>query len=109
LSSLDGFNLDTVCSCQEGSADQCIYRLKGELLEIEDSGEAEAEEFFQREIEIARKHSDRASELQATTSLAKLLRNTGRRAEARIMPAKIYNWFIEGFDTANLKQAKALL
>jgi len=48
-------------------------------------------------------------ELRATTSLARLLRDTGRGGEARAMLSEIYNWFTEGFDTADLKDAKALL
>ena len=48
-------------------------------------------------------------ELRATTSLARLLAKQGRRDEARAMLAEIYNWFTEGFDTADLKDAKALL
>jgi predicted ATPase len=48
-------------------------------------------------------------ELRATTSLARLLRDTNRRDEARGMLAEIYNWFTEGLDTADLKDAKALL
>ncbi len=48
-------------------------------------------------------------ELRATVSLARLLRDTNRRDEARAMLADIYNWFTEGFDTADLKDAKALL
>ena len=51
----------------------------------------------------------KAYELRATTSLARLLRDKGRREEARAMLADIYNWFTEGFDTADLKDAKALL
>ena len=51
----------------------------------------------------------KAWELRATMSLARLLRDTGRRDEARTMLADIYNWFTEGFDTADLKDAKALL
>ena len=51
----------------------------------------------------------KAWELCATTSLARLLRDTGRRDEARTMLAEIYDWFTEGFDTADLKEAKALL
>ena len=47
--------------------------------------------------------------LAATTSLARLLRDTNRRDEARAMLADIYNWFTEGFDTADLKDAKSLL
>ena len=48
-------------------------------------------------------------ENRATTSLARLLRDTNRRDEARAMLAEIYNWFTEGFDTADLKDARALL
>ena len=48
-------------------------------------------------------------ELRASVSLARLLRDTGRRDEARASLAEIYNWFTEGFDTADLKDAKALL
>jgi predicted ATPase len=50
----------------------------------------------------------KALELRATMSLARLLRDTGRRHEARTMLGEIYNWFTEGFDTADLKDAKAL-
>jgi predicted ATPase len=48
-------------------------------------------------------------ELRATTSLARLLTKQGRREEARTMLAEIYNWFTEGFDTTDLRDAKALL
>ena len=51
----------------------------------------------------------KAWELRAATSLARLLRDTGRRDEASTMLAEIYNWFTEGFDTPDLKDAKALL
>ncbi|MBV8137501.1 MAG: hypothetical protein JO121_18010 [Deltaproteobacteria bacterium] len=51
----------------------------------------------------------KAFELRATTSLARLLRDTNRSDEARAMLADIYNWFTEGFDNADLKDAKALL
>ena len=51
----------------------------------------------------------KAWELRAATSLVRLLRDTGRRDEARPLLADIYNWFTEGFDTADLKEAKALL
>ena len=70
---------------------------------------AEAEGCFRTPIEIARGQSARMAESRATTSLARLLRGTGRRDEARTMLAEIYGWFTEGFDTADLKDAKALL
>jgi len=87
-----------------------IHRLKGELLLREDhSSPAEAQRCFQRAIEIARKQSAKSWELRATTSLARLLARQGRRDEARATLAEIYGWFTEGFDTADLKDAKALL
>jgi adenylate cyclase len=87
-----------------------IHRLNGELLlKQSDSNAAKAQECFQRAIEIARIQSAKSLELRATTSLAQLLRDTGRRDEARTMLAEIYGWFTEGFDTADLKDAKALL
>jgi predicted ATPase len=86
------------------------HRLKGELLlKQDDSNAAEAQNCFARAIEIARRQSAKSWELRATMSLARLLAKQGRRDEARTMLAEIYNWFTEGFDTADLKDAKALL
>jgi len=86
------------------------YRLKGELL-LKQSGSniEEVKTCFRRAIEIARKQSAKSWELRATMSLARLLTTQGRRDEARKMLAEIYNWFTEGFETADLKDAKALL
>jgi predicted ATPase len=87
-----------------------IHRLKGELLlKQNNSSTAEAQSCFQRAIEIARKQSAKSWELRATMSLARLFAKQGRRDEARTMLAEIYGWFTEGFDTADLKDAKALL
>ena len=86
------------------------YRVKGELLvRQDDSDAAEAQKCFERALEIARQRNARSYELRATMSLARLLTKQGRRDEARTMLADIYNWFTEGFDTADLKDAKALL
>jgi predicted ATPase len=60
-------------------------------------------------IEVARRQAGKSLELRATVNLARLLRNSGRRDEARTMLADIYNWFTEGFATVDLKDAKALL
>jgi predicted ATPase len=68
-----------------------------------------AELCFRTAIEIARRQSARSPELRATTSLARLLNEQGRRDEARAMLTEIYGWFTEGFDTVDLKDAKALL
>jgi predicted ATPase len=87
-----------------------LYRLKGELLVRRDSSHTtEAQTCFARAVEIARQQSARSLELRATMSLARLLCDTNRRDEARAMLADIYNWFTEGFDTADLKDAKVLL
>jgi predicted ATPase len=71
--------------------------------------EEEADVCFRRAIEFARRQQAKSLELRATTSLAHLLASQGRRDEARSTLAEIYNWFTEGFDTADLKDAKALL
>ena len=87
-----------------------IHRLKGELLRRRNESNAgQAQKCFERAIEVARKQSAKSSELRATMSLARLLRDTGRRDEARAMLAEIYGWFTEGFDTLDLKEVKALL
>jgi predicted ATPase len=87
-----------------------LHDVKGELLLAHNPSDvAEAEQCFRAAIEIARRQSARMAELRATTSLAQLLARQGRRDEARAMLAEIYGWFTEGFDTADLKEAKALL
>ena len=87
-----------------------VYRLKGELLLLQSSeAQSEAEGCFREAIDIARRQQAKSWELRATMSLARLLRNTNRRDEARRMLTGIYGWFTEGFDTADLKDAKAVL
>jgi len=87
-----------------------MHRLKGELLLKQDASNAvAARNRFERAVEIARRQSAKSWELRATMSLARLLASQGKRDEARTMLSEIYNWFTEGFDTADLKDAKALL
>jgi predicted ATPase len=87
-----------------------LHRLKAELLMIKDPGNiAESERCLHIAIDVARRQGARLFELRSTVSLARLLCNTIRREEARTMLGEIYNWFTEGFDTADLKEAKALL
>jgi len=87
-----------------------VHRINGELLLAQNvSAVEQAEESLRTAIEIARGQNARSWELRATTSLARLLRNTDRRDEARAVLAEIYCWFTEGFDTADLIDAKALL
>jgi class 3 adenylate cyclase/tetratricopeptide (TPR) repeat protein len=85
-----------------------MHRLKGELLLLARSTD-EAETALHEAIAVARGQEARSWELRATTSLAQLLSKQGRGDEARTMLAEIYGWFTEGFDTADLKEAKALL
>ena len=87
-----------------------LHRLKGELhLKGEDTDAKRAEDCFCTAIDVARKQDAKSWELRATISLARLLAKQDRRDEARAILAEIYNWFTEGFDTADLKDAKALL
>ena len=87
-----------------------LHRIKGSLLlELEGEYRNEAEACLERALELSRAQGARLYELRATMSLARLLDKQGKRGEARAMLAKIYNWFTEGFDTADLKEAKALL
>jgi len=73
------------------------------------SATEDAERCIRTGIEIARRQEAKSWELRATTSLARVLVRNGKPAEARTALATIYNWFTEGFDTADLKEAKALL
>ncbi len=87
-----------------------VHRLKGELLLAHRTSNADdAEKCFRTAIEIARKQHAKSWELRATTSLARLLTTQRQRDKARAILAEIYGWFTEGFDTADLKDAKALL
>jgi class 3 adenylate cyclase/tetratricopeptide (TPR) repeat protein len=84
------------------------FRLRGEL-QTKQRRRAPAEADFRTALKLARSMGAKALELRTATSLARLLGDTGRRDEAHSMLAEIYNWFTEGFDTADLKDAKALL
>jgi len=87
-----------------------LQRLKGEIfLQMPDHEEDDAEALFRTAIDIARDQEARSLELRAATSLARLWQKQGKKAEARELLAPVYDWFTEGFDTADLKDAKALL
>ena len=86
-----------------------ILRIKGETLLMRDAQNEEAEMCFRAALDVSRTQEAKWWELRATTSLARLLDKQGKRAEACAMLAEIYNWFTEGFDTADLKEAKAML
>ena len=87
-----------------------LHRLEGELLlRLDPRDEQRAEASFRRALEIARVQEAKSWELRAAMSLARLWGEQGPRAEARDLLAPVYGWFTEGFDTADLKDAKALL
>src|SRR5215467_13567362 len=87
-----------------------IHRLKGELLLARSAeNQVEAEACFHEALTIARHQQAKSLELRAAMSLARLWQQQGKRAEARALLAPVYGWFTEGFDTADLQDAKALL
>ena len=87
-----------------------IYRLRGVLL-LRQPGtpQEEAEACLQQALDIARRQEAKSLELRAAMSLSRLWQQQGKQAEARALLAPVYGWFTEGFDTADLQEAKALL
>ncbi|MEJ2304880.1 MAG: hypothetical protein P8Y14_25430, partial [Anaerolineales bacterium] len=85
-----------------------LYRLRAEML-LRQGDETEAEAGFQKAIEIARWQSAKSWELRVATNLARLWHNQGKTEEARQLLTEIYSWFTEGFETPDLRQARALL
>ena len=85
-----------------------LNRHKGQLLQRQGRSEA-AEELYRKALSIAGEQGAKLWELRAAVSLARLRRDQDRRAEARDLLGPVYGWFTEGFDTPDLKEAKALL
>jgi predicted ATPase len=85
-----------------------LHRQKGQLLLRQGHPEV-AEGLYRKALSIAEEQEAKLWELRAAASLAQLCRDQGRRAEARDLLAPVYSWFTEGFDTQDLKEAKALL
>ena len=113
----EGLRLVTEALAEPGSREVLCYeaelhRLKGEFLLARNANAdqvAEAEASFHDAIEIARSQSAKSWELRAATSLARLWQSQGKLTDARDLLAPVYDWFTEGFDTADLKEAKTLL
>jgi class 3 adenylate cyclase/predicted ATPase len=94
----------------EGWWEAELHRLKGELLLIQSSDNyVTAESCFFQALDLARQQQAKSWELRAATNLARLWKQWGKHTEAHELLAPIYNWFTEGFDTADLQEAKALL
>ena len=85
-----------------------LHRIRGEIL-IEGGKRRAGEEALQSALRVASRQQARLWELRAATRLARLWRGQGRTAAARDLLAPVYGWFTEGFDTADLKEAKALM
>ena len=89
-----------------------LHRLRGALLLNQEGARrkvVEAEQCFQQALDVARRQQAKSLELRAAMSLTRLWQHQGKRTEARALLAPIYGWFTEGFDTADLQEAKALL
>ena len=87
-----------------------VYRVGGEIaLRAPQPDAAKPEEYFERALTVARQQRAKSLELRAAMSMARLWRDQGKRDEGRDLLAPIYGWFTEGFDTLDLKEAKALL
>jgi class 3 adenylate cyclase/predicted ATPase len=87
-----------------------VNRIAGEIaLKTPEPDAAKAEAYFERALAVARAQQAKSVELRAAMSMARLWRDQGKRDEARDLLAPVYGWFTEGFDTLDLKEAKALL
>jgi predicted ATPase len=87
-----------------------VNRIAGEIALLSPEPDvAKAEAYFERALAVAREQQAKSWELRAAMSMARLWRDQGKRDEARDLLAPVYGWFIEGFDTLDLKEAKALL
>jgi predicted ATPase len=85
------------------------YRLRGELVLQAGADTRQAEACFRQALEVARHQQAKSLELRTAMSLSRLWQRQGKRDEARRLLAPIYGWFTEGFDTADLQEARALL
>jgi class 3 adenylate cyclase/predicted ATPase len=112
---VEGLNVvnDAIARTQQTECryyDAELNRIKGELLlQQATADEREAEACFQNALKVARGQSAKSLELRAVMSLCRLWQKQGKKEDARGLLAEIYDWFTEGFDTADLKTAKALL
>ena len=87
-----------------------VNRIAGEIaLMSPEPDAAKAQTYFERALAVARKQQAKSWELRAAMSLARLWRDQGKVQQARELLAPVYGWFTEGFDTRDLKEAKALL
>ena len=87
-----------------------VHRVAGEIARMSPgAGTASAEAYLEQALAIARAQQAKSWELRAAMSMARLWRDQGKRKEARDLLASVYGWFTQGYDTRDLKEAKALL
>jgi predicted ATPase len=102
--------MTTVETTKERWCEAEVYRVAGEIaLMMPKPDAAEAEAYFEHALAVARKQQAKSWELRAAMSMARLWRDQGKLHQARDLLAPVYGWFTEGFDTMDLKEAKALL
>jgi predicted ATPase len=105
-----GEAMTAVKTTKETWCEADILRIAGEIaLKEPEPDAAKAEAYFERALAVARKQQAKSWELRAAMSIARLWRDQGKRQQARDLLAPVYGWFTEGFDTLDLKEAKALL
>jgi predicted ATPase len=101
--------LELKCKFEETYMEAELFRLKGELLHLQRKDERDVDACFRKAIDIAKGQKAKSLELRAVMSLSRLLKKQDKKEEAKRLLEETYNWFTEGFDTADLKEAKALL
>jgi predicted ATPase len=105
-----GEAITTVETTKERWWDAELNRALGEIALLSPEPDTtKAQQYFEHGLDIARQQQAKSWELRASMSLARLWRSQGKVQQARELLAPVYNWFIEGFDTRDLKEAKALL
>jgi predicted ATPase len=105
-----GEALTVVETTKERLCEAEVHRTAGEIaLMTPEPQELKAEDYFERALAVARQQQAKSWELRAATSMARLWRDQGKRRQAHDLLAPVYGWFAEGFDTLDLKEAKALL
>ena len=102
--------MTTVETTKERWLEAEVYRTGGEIALLSPNPDAaNAEAYFERALAVARRQEAKSWELRAAMSLARLWRDQDKPQQARELLAPVYGWFTEGFDTRDLKEAKALL
>ena len=105
-----GEAMTTIETTKERWFEAEVHRVAGEIaLKSPQPDAAKAESYFERALAVARQQQAKSWELRAAMSLARLWRDQGKPQQARELLAPVYGWFTEGFDTRDLKEAKALL